>query len=81
MPNVTNLSRNADVFPSCLFPQSSSRDCYCLFQMPRCRGRKSTTGMWSEVAMSHAIAEYNSGRIKLATATKYLTQEGSRTQS
>jgi hypothetical protein len=41
-----------------------------LFQIPRSRIRRSTRGMWSEVPMAHAIAEYNSGRMKLATAAK-----------
>lgn len=41
-----------------------------LFQMPRSRIRNNTRRMWSEVAMVHAIAEYNYGRMKLATAVK-----------
>jgi hypothetical protein len=43
-----------------------------LFQMPRSKIMKSTREMWSEVAMAHAIAEYNSGRMKLAPAAKKL---------
>jgi hypothetical protein len=34
--------------------------------MPRYRVRKRTRGMWSEIAMSQAIVEYNSGTMKLA---------------
>lgn len=38
--------------------------------MPRVRKRKSTRGMWSEVAMAHAIRKVHSGRMKLLTAAK-----------
>jgi hypothetical protein len=41
-----------------------------LFQMARSRIRKDTRRMWAEVVMAHAIAEYNSGRMKLATGAK-----------
>jgi hypothetical protein len=31
---------------------------------------RSARGLWSDVSMAHAIAEYNSGGMKLATAAK-----------